>query len=254
MPAKHWRSFLCHRRRLYRKPYMIQTFADLDELSSAAADRFCELAEAKIKKQGIFRVTLSGGSTPKRLYQMLAERTLPWDKVEFYWGDERNVATDDDQSNYRMVREALLDRLPSEQVHAFPVPVSPADPVGTAAAYERTLRRTFPDLQYPAWDLALLGMGDDAHTASLFPGTSAINQTDRWFVDNSVPQLGTTRYTLTAPAINSARVRIFLVSGEKKRNALAKVLSDNEYDPNQYPSQLIESPEFYVTADATAGS
>jgi len=232
---------------------MIQTFADLAELSSAAADRFGELAEQAIEKNGVFRVTLSGGSTPKRLYELLAERTLPWSKIEFYWGDERNVTADDPDSNYRMVREALLDRLPAGQVQAFPVPVDPTDPPGTAAAYERALRRTFPDLQHPSWDLALLGMGDDVHTASLFPGTAAISRTDRWFVENPVPQLDTLRYTLTAPAINSARVRLFLVSGEKKRNALAKVLSGNEYDPNQYPSQLIESPEFYVTADATAG-
>lgn len=229
----------------------MQIFDTLDQLSAATATAFCDLAKEAIAKRGVFRVTLSGGSTPKRLYELLATKELPWQNIEFYWGDERNVTEDHADSNCRMVRGALLNHLPAEAVNAFPVPVDPNDPAATALAYETKLRETFAGQDAPVWDLALLGMGDDAHTASLFPETDAIDRNDRWFVENWVPKLDTFRYTLTQPAINSARQRWFLVGGANKRQALASVRSAaTDLPPRLFPSRLIDSPKWFVTRDA----
>jgi len=238
----------------------LHLFPSLDELSVAVADGFCQSAGDAISQRGVFRVSLSGGSTPKRLYELLAKRDLDWDHIEWFWGDERNVPHDHAESNYRMVREALLDHLPAAHVHAYPVPVDPNDPARSARLYEATLKNVFAEQAFPPWDLALLGMGDDAHTASLFPGTAAIDEQEQWFVANHVPKFDAYRYTLTAPAINSARQRWFLVAGANKQNALAQVWQS---DPNrtkaahlvssrvdQYPSQLIQSPVWFVTQDA----
>lgn len=228
---------------------MIQTFPTLDELHQTAANSFCDCARDAISQRGVFRVSLSGGSTPKKLYEILSERELDWDRIQWFWGDERNVLHDHSDSNYRMVREALLDRLPPEQVHAFPVPVDPSNPKQTALDYEAQLREVFAGEPCPQWDLALLGMGDDAHTASLFPGTTAIDEQQRWFVENHVPKFEAYRYTLTAPAINSARQKWFLVAGANKQDALAKVWGDARR-VYEFPSQLIDSPTWFVTQEA----
>lgn len=229
---------------------MLQSFDTIDDLSQTAADRFCELAETAITQRGVFRVSLSGGSTPRRLYELLAGRSLPWQHVRWFWGDERNVPHDHADSNARMVREALLDKLPVENVFAWPVPVDVTDPSGSSQCYEQTLRDEFAGQSWPAWDLTLLGLGDDAHTASLFPHTDALTETDRWFVDNWVPKFEAHRYTLTAPAINSARVKMFLVSGANKRDALRHAREKSPPDVQMYPSQLIEAAEWMVTVDA----
>ena len=228
---------------------MIQAFPTLDELHQSAADSFCDCAREAISERGVFRVSLSGGSTPKRLYEILSERELDWDRIQWFWGDERNVLHDHSDSNYRMVREALLDRLSPELVHAYPVPVDPSDPAQTAQLYEAKLREIFADEPWPMWDLALLGMGDDAHTASLFPGTTAIGEPQRWFVENHVPKFEAYRYTLTARAINSARQKWFLVAGANKQDALSKVWGDTR-QVDEFPSQLIDSPTWFVTQEA----
>ena len=227
----------------------IEPYATLDQLHAAAADAFCDLATDRVQNQGVFRVSLSGGSTPRRLYELLAERSLPWDKIHWYWGDERNVPHDHAESNYRMVREALLTPISASPANVHPVPVDPDDPAQTALAYEQTLRDDFGTDVMPAWDLVLLGMGDDAHTASLFPGTTAIDQTGRWFVENWVEKFDAFRYTLTAPAINSARESWFLVAGSGKRTALQRVLGQPR-DIHQCPAQLITPTRWFVTADA----
>ncbi|MGI9471123.1 MAG: 6-phosphogluconolactonase [Rubripirellula sp.] len=222
----------------------------LPEMQEAAAEAFVQLAQNCISAKGSFSVSLSGGSTPKRIYELIAERDLPWDKTHWFWGDERNVPHDHADSNTKMVHEALLDRVPvpKENIHAVPVNVD--SPATAAAAYEATLRNVFGDAQFPHWDLALLGMGDDAHTASLFPGTKALKERERWFVENWVEKFDGFRYTLTAPAINSADQIWFLVSGAGKRDALANVCSD-QCDPEAYPSQLISPTRWFVTRDAT---
>lgn len=224
-------------------------FPTVSDLQNAVVDDFCDLVTRILSAKDTFNVSLSGGSTPKRIYEMLAERDLPWSQIHFFWGDERNVPHDHDDSNAKMVTTALLSKISIPVANINRVPVNIDDPASAAKAYEETLRTHFAGEAYPAWDLNLLGMGDDAHTASLFPGTTAIDQTDRWFVENHVEKFGAFRYTLTAPAINSASQKWFMVAGANKRDALAKVWSD-EKSPSEYPSQLITDPKWYVTADA----
>lgn len=229
----------------------IDPYQTIDDLYAAAADSFCQLATECVRSAGTFRVSLSGGSTPKRLYEILSERDLPWANIHWFWGDERNVSHTAADSNYLMVRAALLDRVSVPAANVHPVPVDVDDPAAAAIAYEATLKQHFPGQSMPAWDLALLGMGDDSHTASLFPETKAIGETERWFTENWVEKFDSYRYTLTAPAINSATQSWFLVSGEGKKIALANVLGKTRA-PEMYPSQLIHPTRWFVTADAIA--
>ncbi|QDT06529.1 6-phosphogluconolactonase [Rubripirellula lacrimiformis] len=227
----------------------LQPYADLDSLHNAAADAFCELVAETLTTSDTFRVSLSGGSTPKRLYEILATRDLPWDRIHWFWGDERNVPRDHDDSNQRMVREAILGPAGVDENYIHPVPVVVEAPADTADQYEQTLRQHFPGDEFPAFDLVLLGMGDDAHTASLFPETDAIDESDRWFVQNWVPKFSSYRYTLTAPAINAGQAIWFLIAGSNKQTAMGQVLG-NEQNTRLYPSQLITPTRWFVTADA----
>ena len=222
---------------------------DVRSLQQSVVDAVCEYVTQTLATQDLFSVSLSGGSTPKRIYELLAERDLPWDRIHLFWGDERNVPHEHDDSNLKMVTQALLKSAAVPQANFHPVPVNVGDPASTAKAYEETLRAFFADQPHPKWDLMLLGMGDDAHTASLFPGTQAILETDRWFVENFVEKHAGYRYTLTAPAINSAQEIWFLVSGENKRDALKHVWGQKK-SVSEYPSQLITPSRWYVTRDA----
>lgn len=217
----------------------------VDQLYEAAADQFCDLVRST---DGVFTVALSGGSTPRRLYEMLSQRELPWERVHWFWGDERNVPHDHADSNCRMVREALLDVIGAKPGNVHPVPINQEDPAAAALEYEQTLREHFGDSAFPEWDLALQGMGDDAHTASLFPETKALEERQRWFVENWVEKLSTFRYTLTAPAINSAKQSWFLVTGAGKKAAVGHVLG-KERNPARYPSQLITPTRWLLTRD-----
>jgi len=234
-------------------PDRLEVFPDAEALSAAACDAFCKLASEAIEQRGRFTVSLSGGSTPRRLYQLLAQKSLPWHQIHWFWGDERNVPHSHNDSNCRMVHEALLDSIGAAPETVFPVPVNVADPAAAAAAYEVTLRAQFVGDSFPTWDLALQGMGDDAHTASLFPETKAIDETERWFVENWVPKLDTYRYTLTAPALRSARNIWFFIAGAGKRAALDQVWN-GPFQPAVAPSQLIppqhEGLQWFVTRDA----
>lgn len=229
----------------------MQRFPDVTQLHQATADAFCEAVDQTLQQRETFRVSLSGGSTPKRLYELLSERDLPWDKIHWFWGDERNVPHDDSDSNTKMVREALLHRAPVPDENIHPVDVDVNRPSDAARRYEETLRSFFPDDRFPAWDLVLLGMGDDGHTASLFPHTSALSEYERWFVENWVEKFDTFRYTLTAPAINSAKRIWFLVAGANKQSALKEVVADSA-DAATYPSRLIRPTDWFVTEDAMA--
>lgn len=200
----------------------VRVFGSLEELSRAAADEFCRLAEAKP-----FRVALSGGSTPKRLYEMLAARPLDWSRVEVFWGDERVVPADDPRTNHRVAHEALLSKVKGAKVRRI---------AGTAREYEETLKKTFG--AEPVFDLILLGMGADGHTASLFPGTGAIEVADRWVIESEAPVEPRERVTLTAPVLNRAANVMILVSGAEKAEVLAEVLEGPE-DVNRLPAQLL---------------
>ncbi|MDE0867246.1 MAG: 6-phosphogluconolactonase [Rubripirellula sp.] len=227
----------------------MEVFDQLADLHQATTDAFCELANTSIDSTGVFRVALSGGSTPKRIYEMIAERDLCWDRIHWFWGDERNVPLDHSDSNARMVHEALLDRVDIPITNIHEVPVNVTAPAEAARQYELTLREHFGDVGFPTWDLALMGMGDDAHTASLFPETAALREQKRWFVENWVGKFDGYRYTLTAPAINSARQIWFMVAGAGKREALATVISGQK-NAQLYPSQLIQATRWLVTRDA----
>jgi 6-phosphogluconolactonase len=222
---------------------VVQRFGDLDAMSRAAADDLAALARTSVTERGTCSIALSGGSTPRRLFQLLAARgpgALPWEHVDLWWGDERTVPPDHADSNYRMAREALIDPLGLAASHVHRIAGELVDHDAAARAYERQLVAALG--APPVFDLVLLGLGPDGHTASLFPGSPALGETARWVVANPVTSPlvhGTaTRITITAPAINAARHVRFLIAGADKAAALAQVL-EGPRDPERYPAQLI---------------
>ena len=219
----------------------VSVFEDAESLARAAAVRFADSARESIAGRGLFAVALSGGSTPRRIYELLAggefRESVEWRGVHVFFGDERMVPPDSAESNYRMANEALLSKveIPRENVHRIE---GVGDAGSNASAYESELRALFGDADWPRLDLVLLGMGDDGHTASLFPGTAALNETRLWVAPNWVEKLGAWRVTLTAPALNAARRVIFLVTGAAKAGRLREVLK-GAHEPSRLPSQLI---------------
>ncbi len=207
---------------------------DPEELSRAAADLFCQIAIDSISERNSFSVALAGGSTPRLLYSLLAargEKSSPdWRKVRFYFSDERNVPPDSSESNFRMASESLLRPLSIEPQNIFRWPTETDDAIIAAEEYQVVLENTGP------LDLVLLGLGADAHTASLFPRTNALRETERLAVANRVEQLDTYRLTMTFPAINNAANIIFLVSGADKATAVKSVI-EGEFNPDEYPAQ-----------------
>ncbi|HEY7983438.1 MAG TPA: 6-phosphogluconolactonase [Ktedonobacterales bacterium] len=220
----------------------IRVFDDLNSLADAAAQLFVAAATASVKAKGSFFVALSGGSTPRTLYTLLAQPPyhdqVNWSRARIFWGDERCVPPTDAESNYRMARESLLFHVPVSSHQVYRMPGEAADPNAGAALYEMALRRAFALApgQLPRFDLILLGMGPDGHTASLFPHTAALGITNRLVVANRVEKLHTTRLTLTYPAINAAALVVFLVAGADKADALAAVLQGPR-QPEELPSQ-----------------
>ncbi len=212
-----------------------------EELSAAAARELAARAEEAIEERGRFVVVLAGGSTPKMAYEILARdyaERVDWGRVHVFFGDERTVPPDHEDSNYRMAREVLLDHVPVGSVHRMRGELPPDE---AAAAYEEDLREFFGAEGIPCFDLILLGIGEDGHTASLFPETPALEVTDRLAVANPVPKLDTTRITLTVPVINAARAVNFLVAGAGKAEALGEVL-EGDVDPRRYPAKLVRPP------------
>jgi 6-phosphogluconolactonase len=219
----------------------LEIYENAKELAWAAALRFASLAEQATKERGRFAVALSGGSTPKALFAILAEKpfadALPWQTIHFFWGDERCVPPDHPDSNYHMTHETLLSKVAIPQENIFRIPAEDEDHGRAAAIYAETIRQFFSS-EAPRFDLVFLGMGADGHTASLFPGTEALQVEDRIAVANYVEKLQTYRITLTAATINHAENVIFLVGGEDKAAALKEVL-EGAYQPEKYPSQMI---------------
>ena len=222
-----------------------RVYDGVEALARAAAEHFLESAQAAVAANGVARIAISGGSTPKRTFELLANpaekfaSTMPWDRIELYWVDERMVPPDDKDSNYRMTREALLDKVPLKPERIFRIE-GELDPEQAAARYESAIRNhlRLEGAQGPRFDVLALGMGDDGHTASLFPYTDAINEMIRIAVANHVPQKDTWRVTLTWPVINQARDVFFLIAGNDKAGPLREVLL-GEYNPDELPSQLI---------------
>jgi 6-phosphogluconolactonase len=218
---------------------------DPSALAYRAAQHLVELAEEAVSARGRVRIAVSGGSTPKVTFALLADpahpflNRMPWHALELFFVDERTVPPDHPESNYRMTREALLDKinLRPEQVHRMQ---GELEPEVAAAEYEYELRRTFrlEGAEAPRFDIVTLGMGPDGHTASLFPETEAIHEIGRLVVANQVPQKDTWRVTLTWPVINHAREVFFLIAGEDKAQPLKEVFLGPK-NVERLPSQLI---------------
>jgi 6-phosphogluconolactonase len=244
----------------------IEVAADRRALMEAGASAVVAAARAAIGAHGRFVTALSGGSTPRALFELLATgrfaSAVDWSRVHVCWGDERAVPPDAAASNYRMVREALLDHvpIPASQVHRIR---SEEPPQAAAEAYERELRTLFATRVGPArpnpgapFDLMLLGMGDNGHTASLFPGLHAVREADRWVVAEFVAEVGMWRITLTPVVLNAAAEVVFLLAGADKAAMLHRVL-EGPVDPDALPAQVVAPRDgrlrWLVDADAAAG-
>ncbi len=222
-----------------------KVFQNLSEISAFAAKQFVMIARRSIKARGRFNVALAGGTTPKQLYQLLASKDfkdqVDWENVFFFFSDERDVSPMSDRSNFRMTNENMLKRLKIPKSNIIRWRTEIIDAVGVAQAYEKTLRTYFElrDGGFPSFDLIILGMGDDGHTASLFPQTQAISESKRLATSNFVEKLDANRLTLTFPVLNNATVVIVLVSGESKAEALKEVLEGKRF-PEKYPAQSLK--------------
>ena len=214
------------------------------ELFAAAAEEVFRASEEAVKEHGLFTIALSGGSTPKSLYNLLATNAriaLPWDRMFFFWSYERHVGPADPDSNYRMANEAMLSKVPVPPGNIFRVPGENPDADAVAQAYEKTILQ-FINLksgQVPRFDLILLGLGPDGHTASLFPGTDGVNETSKLVIANWVEKLKTSRISFTLPLINAAECVAFLVSGTDKAAVLKTVL-EGDGSGEQYPAKMVK--------------
>jgi 6-phosphogluconolactonase len=220
---------------------MINIYADPEALSNAAADLFADTARQAVEARGRFTVLLSGGETPRHTYELLAREGyrdgIPWEQVHIFWGDERHVPPDDPRSNVRMARGALLDHVPLLAAQIHPVPYRPS-PRESALEYEKLLRAFFAGGP-PRFDLVFLGLGTNGHTASLFPGTSVVEEQERWVAEVYVADQDLHRVTLTAPLINEAALVAFIVAGGDKAEVLRNVL-EMAPDPRRIPARLIK--------------
>jgi 6-phosphogluconolactonase len=231
----------------------IEILPSLSDLIDRAYAKTIEGIGAALADRPICTLVLSGGNTPKPLYERLAAADLPWDRIHLFWGDERYVPATDPDSNYGMTRSVWIDRcaIPAANVHPMTMAESP---IAAAAAYEAHLAEFFgidAPGDGPEFDVMLLGMGDDGHTASLFPHTAALGVTDRWVTVGE--KSGQPRLTLTVPVINRSRQVLFLVAGASKRPALAQVWAD-QGDAQTYPSRLIRAENLTWLLDAAAGA
>ena len=230
---------------------MIKVFPDKEELSRFAAERFVEITHEKPSGTS---VALAGGSTPKSLYNLLASAAfrekIDWNKVFFFFGDERNVTPDDPESNFRMAEENLFQVLDMpddrgfawQDTNVYRWQTEAKDPEKIAENYRRLMKTAFSldeEEKFPRFDLILLGMGADGHTASLFPNTKALHETERTAVANYVEKLNDWRFTLTFPVINNARNVIFLATGEEKAETLKEIL-EGEFQPKKFPAQSVK--------------
>jgi len=232
----------------------IEVLADRDALIARALALVRDKMLAAIRQRGWCSIALAGGGTPQPLYQALAQESLPWHQIHAFWGDERYVPADSPDSNQRMAREAWLDRVGVPPGNIHPMPTEANDPEADARAYEATLQECFQPApgEGPRFDFVLLGMGDDGHTASLFPQSEAVQVRDHWVTVGRKD--GNPRLTLTVPVLNQARCVVFLVAGETKTEALQHVFAPDG-DEMAYPARAIQpSGELWWLLDGAAGA
>jgi 6-phosphogluconolactonase len=220
-----------------------RVFPDIDALSRGALEELLRVMQDAVKQRGRFAIALAGGHTPAKLYTLWAHAEsygvpTPWDRVHLWWGDERYVPQDDPLSNYRMTRETLIGNvaIPAGNVH--PVPTTLPTPEKSAEAYDAELRGFFKS-EAPAFDLQLLGLGVEGHTASLFPGSPALEEKQRWVLPVEAPAKPPRRLTLTPVVLNAARNTFFLVAGADKREILAALRAEPDTKASQYPAARI---------------
>jgi 6-phosphogluconolactonase len=240
----------------------VELFANGMEIARRAADDVVRIAREAAAARGVFTIALSGGSTPKVLYALLAEHpslrnSLPWDKMKVFFGDERHVGPGHADSNFQMASDAMLSKAPLRPEQIFRIKGEYPDTAQAAAEYEVTIQREFGLKcgEFPSFDLVLLGMGSEGHTLSLFPGTKALHETQRIVTSNWVGKLYTERVTLTAPAANNAANIIFMIAGADKACALKAVL-EGPHEPDQLPAQMIQPSNRTLSwlVDQAAGS
>ena len=226
-------------------PEWMTVVSNTEALNHAAATEFVNCATRAVRERGRFTVALSGGNTPRNIYSLLAEKyahALSWGKIFVFFGDERHVPPDDPDSNFRMASESLLSRvpIPAKNVHRIQAEL---DARMAADQYEATLREFFAlsNGHLPRFDLVMLGMGDDGHTASLFPGTTALDENSRLVVANHVEKLQTDRITLSFPVLNAAAEVMVVIAGEKKAPVIREILSSSQR--SLYPIQRVHPKE-----------
>lgn len=227
---------------------------DLDAVAAEAARLVAEVARSAVDRAGRFTVALSGGNTPRALHARLVSEAIDWERTIVLFGDERCVPPEHPDSNYRMVRETLLDRLPRPPVEVLRME-GERPPADAAARYEEAMCQVFPGTPFPRLDLVILGMGADGHTASLFPGTAALKERARWVAANRVPKLDAWRLTLTLPVLQASTATLFLIAGQDKAPVLAEAFGGTPH-PVPYPCELARpsTGALTVLADRTAAS
>jgi 6-phosphogluconolactonase len=240
----------------------IRILADGAAIAKRAAHEFVQAAASAVSEKGSFNVALAGGSTPKALYGLLVNdptlrSQLPWDKIHLFFGDERHVAPDQPDSNFRMATEAMISKSPLKPEQVTRIKGEYPDADAAALEYEKALREYFKlkDGEYPRFDLVLAGMGNEGHTLSLFPGTKALHADGRLVVRNWIGKLSTDRITLTGPAASNAAQIMFMVTGADKAPALKSVL-EGPFEPEQLPAQLLQpkNGKLLWLVDTAAGS
>lgn len=236
---------------------IVNTYPTVEALSQGAAELFAEKARRAVAERGRCNAVLAGGGTPRFMYELLAQApysgTIPWGQIHVYWGDERCVPADDKLSNQLMARQSLLDHVPIPEENIHPI-VYENSPSIAADQYEKVLQATFGD-QVPQFDIVFLGLGDDGHTASLFPGTEALGIQDSWVSQVYVAKLDSYRVTLTAPILNQATTIVFLVAGSTKAQVIKEVI-EGPRDGRRLPAQLIQPVhgELYWLVDQSAAA
>lgn len=243
------------------REFEIRVFPTLDDLSREAAEMFAEVACRRVEEAQSFSAALSGGSTPRRLYELLGSPPyadlIPWKDCPLFQVDERCVPPDHSESNYRMIREALLDRVPAARASFHRMAGENRSPQDAACEYAAELGEVLRprEGEFPRLDLITLGMGADGHTASLFPESPALRERELWVRENFVEKLGKHRLTLTFPVLNSAAEIVFLVSGAGKAETLERVL-EGPLQPELLPAQNVQPAHGRVSwyVDATAAS
>ncbi|MGD8343005.1 MAG: 6-phosphogluconolactonase [Desulfobacterales bacterium] len=228
------------------KNQKIKIFAGAEAMCRAAAETLVQHIGKTLQTEDVYSIALSGGSTPRRLYELLADNTeldrpIPWERIHFFWGDERLVAPDHPDSNYRMAFKAMLSRVPIPSANIHRVPTENLDASKAAEDYARDMQRFFGNTNgdIPRFNCVLLGMGSDGHTASLFPDSPALSEQKRLVVANRVEKFDSFRITLTIPVLNNADLILFLVSGGEKADVLQTVL-EGDAAPERYPARLIQ--------------